>query len=296
MEKKKVVPEKPAEPVALKPEAPRVRVLPCAVCGLIDLPGDDYLRCQDCRLAVHKSCYGVHRDRNPKKWLCDMCSNDRNTMVSTTYECVLCPVKYTPHELMEPPKVSHKKKTDREREKERKEKDMVDEAVRLYRQQQESSGRPANPREALKRTAWNNWVHVTCALWTPEIKFGHSELLEPAEGVGFIAPEKYEPVCKFCKSSGQYPVVSCHHSTCVAQFHVGCAHQAGNVFGFDITPVKSSRRDAVTTVKMGEELGSATAAIWCLHHMILTVQHSMVEATDEGITALQLFARLQTGR
>jgi PHD-zinc-finger like domain/PHD-finger len=290
-ERKKVAPEKPAEPAALKPEPPRVKVLPCAVCGLIELPGDDYLCCRDCRLAVHKSCYGVHRDRNPKKWYCDMCSNDRNTMVSTTYECVLCPVKSTPHELMEPPKVSHKKKTDREREKERKEKEMVEEAVRLYRQQQEAAGRPANPREALKRTAWNNWVHVTCALWTQEIKFGHSELLEPAEGVGFIAPEKYDPVCKFCKSSGQYPVVSCHLSTCTAQFHVGCAYQAGDVFGFDITPVKSSRRDVVATIKLGDETGSATAAIWCPHHAVQTIQHSIVEATDEGLTALQLFAR-----
>ncbi|KAF7507958.1 hypothetical protein GJ744_009855 [Endocarpon pusillum] len=291
VEKKKIVPEKPPEPAPLKPEPPRVKILPCAVCGLIELPGDDYLSCRDCRLAVHKSCYGIHRDRNPKKWCCDMCSNDRNTMVSTTYECVLCPVKYTPHELMEPPKISHKKKTDREREKERKEKEMVEEAVRLYRQEQEAAGRPANPREALKRTAWNNWVHVICALWTPEIKFGQYELLEPAEGVGFIAPEKYEPTCKFCKSSGRYPVVSCHLSTCNAQFHVGCAHQAGAIFGFDVTPVKSSRRDVVTTIKLGEEMGSATAAIWCSHHAVQTIQHSMAEPTDEGISALQLFAR-----
>jgi PHD-zinc-finger like domain/PHD-finger len=290
-EKKKAVPEKSVEPVPLKPEPPRVKVLPCAVCGLIELPGDDYLSCRDCRLAVHKSCYGIHRDRNPKKWYCDMCLNDRNTMVSTTYECVLCPVKYTPHELMEPPKISHKKKTDREREKERKEKEMVEEAVRLYRQQQEVAGRPANPREALKRTAWNNWVHVICALWTQEIKFGHSELLEPAEGVGFIAPEKYEPACKFCKAFGQYPVVSCQLPTCNSQFHVGCAYQAGNTFGFGITPVKSSRRDMVTTIKLGEDIGSATAAIWCSHHAVSIAQHSMVEATDEGLTALQLFAR-----
>lgn len=290
-ERKKAVPEKPPEPVALKPEPPRVKVLPCAVCGLIELPGDDYLSCRDCRLAVHKSCYGIHRDRNPRKWYCDMCSNDRNTMVSTTYECVLCPVKYTAHELMEPPKVSHKKKTDREREKERKEKEMVEEAVRLYRQQQEAAGRPANPREALKRTAWNNWVHVTCAVWTPEIKFGHSELLEPAEGVGFIPPDRYDPVCKFCKTSRKYPTVSCRSPTCNAQFHVGCAHQAGCIFGFDITPVKSSRRDVVTTIKLGEEVGCAGATIWCSHHSAQSIQHSMVEATDEGITALQLFAR-----
>lgn len=211
-------------------------------------------------------------------------------MVSTTYECTLCPVKYTYHELMEPPKVSHKKKTDREREKERKEREMVDEAVRLYRQQQEAAGRPANPREPLKRTAGNNWVHVYCALWTPEIKFPTPHLLETAEGIGLIPPERFEQVCKICRTAG-LPCVPCHNSACNASFHVGCARQAGFTFGLDVTPVKSSRRDVVSTLKLGEETGFVTPAIWCPHHAIPTVYHTMVEWTDEDVPALQAFAR-----
>jgi hypothetical protein len=289
-EKKKPVPEKPAEPAPLKPEPPRVKILPCAVCLVVELPGDELLNCRDCRLAVHKSCYGINPERNTKKWFCDMCSNDRTTMVSTTYECVLCPVTYTAHELMEPPKVSHKKKTDREREKERKEKEMVEEAVRLYRQQQEAAGRPANPREALKRTAWNNWVHVTCAIWNPEIKFGIAEMLEPAEGVGFIPAERFEAPCKICKQTG-FPTVKCHAANCTVRFHVGCAHQELYLFGLDIgaTP-KGTRRDVVTTMKLGEENGAATAAILCRSHETQPIHH-MLEPTDEGITALQLYAR-----
>ena len=289
-EKKKAVPEKPAEPAPLKPEPPRVKTLPCAVCLVVDLPGDELLNCRDCRLAVHKSCYGINPERNTKKWFCDMCSNDRTTMVSTTYECVLCPVTYTAHELMEPPKVSHKKKSDREREKERKEKEMVEEAVRLYRQQQEAAGRPANPREALKRTAWNNWVHVTCAIWTPEIKFGIAEMLEPAEGVGFIPADRFEAPCKICKQTGS-PTVKCHAANCNVRFHVGCAHQELYLFGLDIgaTP-KGTRRDVVTTMKLGEENGAATAAILCRSHETQPLHH-ILEQTDEGITALQLYAR-----
>ena len=290
-EKKKVAPERPPEPAPLKPEPPRVRTLPCAICYFIELPGDELLNCRDCRLAVHKSCYGVNPERNSKKWVCDMCSNDRNMMVSTNYECVLCPVTHTSHELMEPPKVTHKKKTDREREKERKEKEMVEEAVRLYRQQQEAAGRPANPREALKRTAWNNWVHVTCALWTPEIKFGRADLFEPAEGVGFIPPERYAPDCKICQRHG-YPTVKCYLQSCNHQFHVQCAHQAGFVFGFDVTPIKATRKDVIKTAKLGDESGVVHAAIWCKHHAIPTIPHSILEATAEGITAMQLFAQV----
>lgn len=67
-----------------------------------------------------------------------------------------------------------------------------------------------NPREALKRTADNNWVHVTCAVWTPEIKFGSGDALVPAEGVASIPRPRFEEVCCVCwKRSGA--CVSCHH-------------------------------------------------------------------------------------
>ncbi|KKY18402.1 putative phd finger and bah domain protein [Phaeomoniella chlamydospora] len=290
VEKKKVVAEKPPEPAPLAPEPPRVKILPCAICSLLDLPGDELLNCRDCRLAVHRSCYGVSAARSTKKWICDTCSNDRNPMVSTNYDCLLCPIRNTPHELMEPPKVSHKKKTDREREKERKEKEMVEEAVRLYRQQQELAGRPANPREALKRTSGNNWTHITCAIWNPEIKFGNAALLEPSEGFGLIPRERREQVCKLCNTAGP-PCVPCHSSSCNVVFHVGCAHQAGYQFGFDLSPVKSTRRDVVSTIKLGEEIGSATAAIWCLHHSVQTIVHPITEKAEGDLTALQLFAQ-----
>src|SRR2546423_315643 len=151
------------------------------------------------------------------------------------------------------PEAMPEKKTDREREKERKEKEMVEEAVRLYRQQQEAAGRPANPREALKRTAWNNWVHVTCAIWTPEIKFGIAEILEPAEGVGFIPADRFDAPCKICKQT-RFPTVKCHAANCNVRFHVGCAHRELYLFGLDIgaTP-KGTRRDVVTTMKLGDE-------------------------------------------
>ena len=86
--------------------------------------------------------------------------------------------------MWEAPKVSHKKKTDRDREKERMEKDLLDSAKRAYAKRQTELGRPLEPREALKQTQDNNWVHVTCALWTPDIKFSEPNALERAEGVG----------------------------------------------------------------------------------------------------------------
>lgn len=291
-----VVPEKkkPAEKVPeapLEPEAPRVKIHPCAVCHVIEVPGQTLLKCRDCRLHVHGVCYGVAADANIKPWFCDMCRNDHNLQVSTIYECLLCPVTYTHQELMEPLRISHKKKSDRERDKERQEREMVAEASRRWRVQQEAAGRPVNPREALKRTAWNNWIHIVCALWTQEIKFANADLLDDAEGVGYIPPDRYDAVCKICKGSGKKPVLTCHQPGCNATFHVGCAHQANYIFGFDITPVKGSRRDSVQTVKLGNEGGLAVPGIWCTSHGATTQVHSMVELTEDGQTALQVFAR-----
>ena len=291
-----VMPEKkkPAEKVPelpLEPEPPRVRVHPCAVCHVIEVPGQELLKCRDCRLHVHGACYGINPKTSTRPWFCDMCRNDHNLQVSTIYECLLCPIVNTPQELMEPLKVTHKKKSDREREKERLEREMVGEATRRWRQEQEAAGRPVNPREALKRTAWNNWMHITCALWTKEIKFANAELLDDAEGVGFIPAERYETQCKICRQGGKHPTVTCNLSSCNAQFHIGCAHLQGYIFGFDIVPVKGSRRDSVNIVKLDQETGTATPGVWCPHHAPPTLVHSMVELTDGGLTALQLFAR-----
>lgn len=290
---KKKPAEKPAAPAPdpIDPDPPRAKTLPCAVCNQMDPMGDARVSCRDCRMTVHKSCYGVNPARICTKWLCDMCLNDRNPMLSTCYECVLCPVTWTEHELMEPPRTSNKKsKTDRDREKERLEKEMVQEAIKLYRQRQEAAGKPIGPREPLKRTVGNNWVHVLCAIWNPETRFGEAKDFEPVEGFELIPPDRYRETCKICKTT-RGSCVPCQFSGCTAQFHVGCAFHAGYTFGFDIVPVKSTRRDTVSTIKLGEEAGAATAAIWCPNHTVPTIIHEMTEPTEKGLIAMQLYAQ-----
>ena len=53
MPEKKKVPEKPQEPPPIEPDPPKVKIHPCAVCGIIDLNGQELLKCRDCRLHVH---------------------------------------------------------------------------------------------------------------------------------------------------------------------------------------------------------------------------------------------------
>ena len=279
--------EKVPEP--LVPEQPVIKVLPCAVCYEMGPTSDQLLACKHCRLTVHRNCYGITEGRPINKWSCDTCSNDKAPQISTSYDCVLCPVTYNEQELMEPPKVSHKKKSDRDREKERLEREMVLEATEQYHRRQDDNGRPRNPREPFKKTAGNRWVHVTCAIWHPEIKFSNAPALEAAEGFQSIPAVRYEQICKLCKTNTG-ACTSCHQ--CGANFHVACAIQDGYQLGFDVTPVKGSRKDVVSTVTMGSETGNVTAVIYCREHTAKSIVHPISEMIENSpLNALQLFAR-----
>ena len=285
---KKKVAEKPPEP-PLVPEQPRLKTLPCFVCNEMEPLGEEHFCCRFCRLTVHRSCYGIPASKSASKWTCDMCSNDVNGHLSTSYECVLCQFWRTEHELLEPPKASHKKKTDREREKERLEKELVDVFKHNYEQQQQAMGRSPCPREPLKKTSNNNWVHVVCAVWTPGIKFSSPERLEAAEGLASLPLSRYQQVCKVCKKSTGV-CITCHK--CPATFHVSCAQQHGYSLGFDITPVKGSRRDVINTITLGTETGNAEAVVYCKDHPVKSILHPMHEFQETyGYNALQAFVR-----
>lgn len=281
--KKKPV-EKPPEP--LVPERPVAKILPCAVCYEVD---PERVCCRHCKLTVHRNCYGIAEGRPLNNWSCDTCSNDTAPQISTSYECVLCPVVHNEQDLWEPPKVSHKKKTDREREKERLERELVVQAVEQHNRQQDEKGRPRSPREPFKRTSGNRWVHVTCALWHPEIKFSNASSLEASEGFQSIPAARYEQTCKLCKTNTG-ACVGCHQ--CSASVHVACAIQYGYRLGFDVTPVKGSRKDVVSTVTMGNETGNVTAVVYCREHTVKSIVHPISEMIESSsLNALQLFAR-----
>ncbi|KAI1345157.1 hypothetical protein F5Y15DRAFT_410832 [Xylariaceae sp. FL0016] len=295
--KKEKTVEKPVPPPPPPPpELPPLRTLPCAICSQMNPTGPQtHLCCKECRLTVHRACYGVVDNRHPGKWTCDMCLNDKNPQVSIEYKCVLCPVDHTEHDFAEPPKNTHKKKTEKDREKERHEKELAQKAVDLHRKRQEELNRPASPREPLKRTADNNWVHVTCAVWTPEVKFASAKALGPSEGIPSIPRTRYEEVCKACKQKGG-ACVNCHQ--CRAPVHIGCAQQHGYLLGFEITPVKGSRRDQHQIVTIGGETGAMSAAVWCKEHIptrtVVHRMHDVVGVSDGQVNdpnALQLFVR-----
>ena len=134
-------------------------------------------------------------------------------------------------------------------------------------------------------------MHIVCAVWTPEIKFSNAAQLQRAEGMAAVVnSQRMEQTCKICKKA-EKSVVTCHQ--CHAPFHAMCAHEAGYIFGFDVTPVKGSRKDSISSVTVGTETGSMTAVIWCKEHSPKTIVHDLTEvvAPDTAMTALQLFTK-----
>lgn len=299
--KKEKPPPPPKEPTPppppIVPNQPQWKVLPCAICK----SSADTIECAHCKLTVHRRCFGVSetdglRADGSVHWICEQCQNDRHPEVSTDYACCLCLTEETLVDLVEPPKVSHKKKTDREREKERMEKELADNMRTEYRNRQLALNRSLLPREPLKKTTGNNWVHVHCAVWMPEIRFSNVKKMEVAEGFQLIPLSKYEAVCKLCKNKDHTNKVRENAGACVsclqcnANFHASCAFEAGYQFGFDVTPVKGSRKDQITTAKLGEETGLLTPAIWCKEHTVKSIVHPLNGVVDEaGTLALQVF-------
>lgn len=74
--------DKLADTTPVVPEMPKPRTLPCAICDQMEPLGDQHVSCRECRLTVHRNCYGIVDNRIQGKWTCDMCFNDKSPQVS----------------------------------------------------------------------------------------------------------------------------------------------------------------------------------------------------------------------
>ncbi|KAK6304934.1 hypothetical protein J4Q44_G00255200 [Coregonus suidteri] len=79
---------------------------------------------------------------------------------------------------------------------------------------------------AMKPTrSGTKWVHVSCALWIPEVSIGNPEKMEPITNMSHIPSNRWALTCCLCKDPTG-ACIQCSIKSCRTAFHVSCALQS----------------------------------------------------------------------
>ncbi|CAK6965675.1 LOW QUALITY PROTEIN: protein Jade-1 [Scomber scombrus] len=79
---------------------------------------------------------------------------------------------------------------------------------------------------AMKPTrSGTKWVHVSCALWIPEVSIGNPEKMEPITNVSHIPSNRWALICCMCKEKTG-ACIQCSAKNCRTAFHVTCGLHA----------------------------------------------------------------------
>ncbi|KAF7657569.1 hypothetical protein LDENG_00024430 [Lucifuga dentata] len=75
---------------------------------------------------------------------------------------------------------------------------------------------------AMKPTrSGTKWVHVSCALWIPEVSIGNPEKMEPITNVSHIPANRWALMCCLCEEKTG-ACIQCSAKNCRTAFHVTC--------------------------------------------------------------------------
>lgn len=242
----------------------------CVLCRRVD-PKRRLRSCAQCGMAAHQGCIGItDADMDAKEWLCDVCRNDRDPNVALLPHCVLCDEAAADrgHPMARGTRASD----------------------------DDSKTGLLGALDVYKPTECNNWAHLVCAMWMPEVLFADAHTLQPVEGASSLPPWRYDSPCALCKQV-RGAVVTCAEPSCRTRFHVACAFQAqpSCTLAFEIFPVKTSRRDSVQTLTFKSETGHMCAQIWCKEHRGVAKSNTTYDFFESdaklGLTALQAYAR-----
>ncbi|KAF8628715.1 hypothetical protein AX17_005937 [Amanita inopinata Kibby_2008] len=235
------------------PVASTVTQLRCLAC-LKGGPIGRVLKCKKCQFRVHAgTCGAIVDPAAVESWTCELCRNEETLEASIIPDCLLCP---------------------RTRSEDKKQK--------LYP--------PADSfLRACKPTEGQGWVHILCSIFVPEPNFSDASQLRLVEGLSTVSRHRWATKCSICGEI-QGAVIRC--SDCNKEFHVSCAWKQGYRFGFEIQPIKSSRRDITVTTTFKGETGCMNAVVSCKEHdHVRRAVYEICETNEGGETALQVYCR-----
>ena len=232
----------------------------CVVCNDGDYEDDNLIvYCSICHITVHQKCYGINVI--PKDdWICQACKiYGSNIDITKNLECVLCPVKggamkpctlkktsmfYSYLQSMRSGNAIMNINCNLSTSTSDSNTGSVvkttytttsDEGLTCCATSTSTSNGVVN---GLKTNVSNNadsdmvtineknalehaWVHLSCALWIPEIIISNYELKDKIKGFENIGKKRFMEKCDICLLKGYGPTIKCEK--CDLRFHVECA-------------------------------------------------------------------------
>lgn len=79
---------------------------------------------------------------------------------------------------------------------------------------------------AFKQTNTNQWAHLLCAIWIPEVGVSNAIYMEPIDMIENVPKSRWKLTCAICKKR-QGACIQCDNKHCFSAFHVTCAKAAG---------------------------------------------------------------------
>ena len=215
----------------------------CFVCNNGHLDDNDiFYECEQCKISVHQNCYGILTD-NSDNWICDACKV-MTKEEAQNLECMLCPVKGgAMKQINLPVDCEFLKNLKKIRENEFDfEKNNFNSIIII-------------PKDNIFQTD-RAWVHLSCALWSPDIHIQNFVEKTDIKYVDTILYEKFMEQCNVCGKIGYGPTIKCNKGDCNFRCHPECARINGyrleienkgnnllnfNLYCYNHQPVKLSK-------------------------------------------------------
>lgn len=78
---------------------------------------------------------------------------------------------------------------------------------------------------AFKQTTTNQWGHLLCAIWIPEVGLSNSVYMEPIDNIENVPKSRWKLNCYICRRR-QGACIQCDNKHCFVAFHATCARWA----------------------------------------------------------------------
>ncbi|SNX86598.1 uncharacterized protein MEPE_05307 [Melanopsichium pennsylvanicum] len=311
-------------PVAPQP-IPKPEPLKCVMCKRIE-PKKKLAQCRQCSLSVHQGCYGLTDEEIEMDfWMCDPCNNEQTQEAALLPRCILCSSAAQEDAAAISAKHASASGGGEGKPKGRPKASAnaaaavtatagaiavaAAEEGGVKKEATSTTGGVLGPNvlkaplgalDAFKPTECNNWAHVLCSLFIPEVVYSETTRLKTVESCGNLPLSRYESLCCICNVP-RGACVSCSDTSCRKTFHVSCAYNQlpGYTLGFEILPVKSSRREVISTSSFKGETGHMVPQIWCKDHKEVAKSKKLYDLAEvdpkSGLTSLQMFVRANKG-